>query len=92
MVDIDKTYDTKEIRCRMLGHPVPFSYCRATDNNAPCRLILDCWYGIFDVAAFISVNYRADEIATLLRPPQNKIASLADLIRQARERTGVEEK
>ena len=52
-MDID-AHDSREQRCRMLGHAVPFGYCRQLPEGRPCRLIVDCWQGLLDVHAFLA--------------------------------------
>ncbi|MBN1671298.1 MAG: hypothetical protein JXR37_09710 [Kiritimatiellae bacterium] len=78
-------HDGREIRCRKLGHPVPFSYCRREANGRLCARILDCWWEYFDVRAFLA-NHAAEALRELeQRSPQPRIGSIVDLIRQARE-------
>jgi hypothetical protein len=82
--------DELERRCPRLGGPVRFAYCR-TDaaEGGLCPKILDCWWERFDVASLMREALSEEDFARLsrLHPPPNKVASLIDLIRQARERT-----
>lgn len=80
-------YDNRTRRCPRLGHEVPFSYCRAPAQPEPCGKILDCWWESFDVRGFVERAYGPETLAPLQAPPQPKVASIVDLIRQARERT-----
>jgi hypothetical protein len=87
---MDESHDTDEIRCRRLGHPVPFRFCRCEggDLDAPCRLLRDCWWERFDVARYVRANC-SPAVAERLEadaPPPDKVLSLVDLIRQAQER------
>ncbi|NLX13196.1 MAG: hypothetical protein GXY44_06010 [Phycisphaerales bacterium] len=77
-------HDTREGYCRMLGHHVPFSYCRAQADGRPCRRILDCWFEKFDVRSYLATHFSAAEIEAFLAAPKPKMASLIELIEQAR--------
>ncbi|MFP4381090.1 MAG: hypothetical protein ACLFUS_11370, partial [Candidatus Sumerlaeia bacterium] len=81
--------DHRKIRCRRLGHEVPFSYCRCESGDKPCRLILDCWWEQFDVRDFLEKNLPAETVQELIKKkaPPNKISSLIDLIQQAKNRS-----
>lgn len=68
----------------MLGHPVPFSYCRQLNGELPCRLIADCWHEQFDVAAFLREHFTVEQLQAALAPPKPKMASLIELIEKAR--------
>lgn len=76
-------HDQQETYCRKLGHDVPFKYCRSVDGHLPCRLVPDCWYTQFDVAAWLQEHYTPEQIARVLAPPQPKLASILDLIAKA---------
>jgi len=76
-------YDNLITHCRMLGHEVPFSYCRQASADRPCRKILDCWFQTFDVVKFVQTYYTPDQIASFLAPPQPKLTSLIDIIQRA---------
>ncbi len=82
--------DDLERRCPRLGGMVRFAYCRKATDGGVCSKILDCWWERFDVAALMREVLSEEDFARLAaghRPP-NKVASLIDLIRQARERSG----
>lgn len=79
------TYDSRESYCRMLGHEVPFRYCRQVANDLPCRLTVDCWFTQFDSAAWLREHYTAEQIAQFTAPPKPKMATLLDLIERARK-------
>ena len=80
-----KAYDDREQRCRMLGHPIHFGYCRQLPEGRPCRLILDCWHGWFDVTGFVREHCSAEQIEAIQAPPKPKLATIVDLIEQARK-------
>ena len=76
-------YDDQEIYCRMLGHPLRFSYCRSTDGNTPCRKILNCWFQRFPVQEFIHQHFTEESLQEITAPPKNKILSLLELIERS---------
>ena len=78
-------YDEEVCRCRMLGHDVPFRYCR-TGNGRPCSKIFDCWYERMPVEDFIRRHYSQEEIDQILSPPKPKIVTLVELIEKAKGR------
>ncbi|MBN1496696.1 MAG: hypothetical protein JXA07_08000 [Spirochaetes bacterium] len=78
-------FDSKTSYCRSLGHHVPFRYCRTVNNGLPCRKIRDCWYEKIDIDGFIAQFYTESEHKQIFAPPAEKISSLIDLIRKARD-------
>ncbi len=70
----------------MLGHYVPFNYCRTMKDGVPCHRILDCWFEKLPVKEYLQENYTDEEIAQILEPPRPKLASLIDLIEKAKNR------
>jgi len=81
-------HDARRRRCPMLGHEVAFSYCRRPGRDLPCGRIADCWWEAFDVAGWLREQFSGEQLAEFLSPPKAKVASLVDLIRQARQRAG----
>ena len=79
------THDARCRRCPMLGHEVPFSYCRSPGRELPCGRIFDCWWEAFDVASFLRAHLDEQEIQQILAPREAKVTSLVDLIRRAKE-------
>lgn len=75
-----KQYDNLEYRCRMLGHNVPFKYCRTVQEKLPCSKIIDCWFRRIPIEDFIKNNYNEEEIKQILVQPKSKMVSLVDLI------------
>ena len=72
--------------CRKLGHHLTFHYCRTTDGAALCPKILDCWFELFDIRAYLEQHYSKAEIDVLLEPPKPKVATLLELIEKAKRR------
>jgi len=81
------THDSEEIYCRMLGHRLTFSYCRTVAGGLPCRRIMDCWFERLPIEDFIRAHYSEKDIETIFSQPEDKMTSLIDLIRQAKERS-----
>lgn len=82
------THDGLRQRCPMLGHEVPFAYCRAPGQELPCRKVLDCWWEGFDVEGFLRRHFSPDEIQQILAPRPGRIASIVELIEKARRPAG----
>ena len=81
--------DTLERRCPRLGGDVSFGYCKiCEEGKSPCFKVFDCWWERFDVVAHMQacLSPEAFEALSAHRFPPTKVASLVDLIRQARER------
>ena len=72
----------------MLGHPVPFQYCRDSVGEMPCRKILDCWHERFNVHAYMRELYSDEEIEQIVAPPEPKLMQIIELARKARETGG----
>jgi hypothetical protein len=87
MMEPIDAHDGRERRCPILGHDVHFSYCRHPGQELPCRKVLDCWWEAFGVEAFLRSHFTGEQIAGILAPPKPKVATLVDLIDQARKRT-----
>ncbi len=80
-------FDEKEIYCRKLGHHLKFVYCRSEHEGYPCPLIFDCWHEKLDIGAYMRENFKPREVEYLIKPAPNRMASLLDLIQQARQRS-----
>jgi len=78
-------YDQKETRCPMLGHGVPFHYCRQLQANLPCHRIMHCWFEKIDIQPFIQSHFTEQEIQAFTAPAKPKITSLIELIEKAKE-------
>ena len=80
-------HDERRIRCRRLGHEVNFHYCRTQEERTPCPGILDCWWEVFDVRAFLAEVLSPEEFeAIAARRPRAKVVTLLELIEQAKNR------
>ena len=81
-------------RCPRLGNPVPFEYCEVCDDEQhPCFKILDCWWEYFDVVQYLKDKLSEDQFNRLMTAkPKPKVASLVELIEQARKRNEQKDK
>lgn len=83
---MNTAYDELIAYCRMLGHEVPFRYCRTVNANLPCRNVIDCWSGSFDVADYIAREYLPSEQDQIFKQPPHKLTTIVTLIQKAREK------
>ncbi len=81
-----ESHDHRIRRCPSLGHEVPFSYCRAPASDTPCRNLFNCWWQVFDVESWAFANFAKDQLRNMFEPRQGKVASIIELIEQARGR------
>ncbi len=79
-------FDDRRRYCRLLGHEVPFSYCRAPASEVFCRHVVDCWSERFDVRRFLNEHFDAQMIEKALGPVQPKMSRLVSLIHEAKTR------
>lgn len=79
-------YDDVQGYCRMLGHRLPFRYCRSANDELPCRKIMDCWYDMFPVLEFLAENYSEEELkAAFGTRPRTRVESLIEIIGRSTE-------
>jgi hypothetical protein len=79
------SHDVENSYCPMLGHYVPFKYCRTVNDQFPCRKIKDCWFERMEIERYIADNYSGAEIERIFSPQPQKISTIIDLINKARE-------
>ena len=80
-------YDHLEIRCPRLGHELKFSYCRREAGDLPCHRTIKCWQPFFPVEAYLREILSASDWEHFSRQvPGDKMATLLDLIEQAKKR------
>ncbi len=78
--------DEQTIRCPRLGHQISFSFCRIESKGLPCFKTLDCWYAHFPVEAHLKTELSPEQWEKSFdRPSQPKMASLLELIEQAKK-------
>ena len=78
-----RDYDDLEIYCRMLGHPLTFSYCRSTEGSTPCRRIIDCWFQRIPVQKYLEENFSDEALQQISSHPRDKVLTILELIEQA---------
>jgi hypothetical protein len=83
---MDTIHDSKIRRCPRLGHDITFAYCRVPGEQTPCFKILDCWWEIFDIKAFMEENYTKEVLQKISLPPKQKTTSLLEMIQEAQKR------
>jgi hypothetical protein len=79
-------HDKEEIYCRMLGHHLAFTYCRQVKDGLPCHKIKDCWFEQIPIEDFLKAHYSPEQIAKALTPPGPRLASILELVEQAKAR------
>lgn len=81
------TYDKFERRCPRLGGPVKFVYCRTCGHEKSiCHKIADCWWEYFDITGYLKTTLPEHEFKALAAAkPKPKIASLMEIIAQAKK-------
>lgn len=80
--------DNLTTRCPMLGHLVPFHYCRDDSGSLPCRKILDCWHERFDIHAYLKNIFSEEEILLITAPPKPKLQQIIEIAQKAIEKKG----
>jgi hypothetical protein len=71
----------------MLGHYLPFRYCRTQQNGLPCAKIADCYFDSLPIREFIADHYSKQEQSVIFSEQTPKLQTIVDLIAKARQRT-----
>jgi len=75
-------------RCPRLGGPVGFNYCMRCELDQPCGKVVDCWWETFDIVQYLKDHLSEDQFNRVMNArPKPKIASLVEIIEQAKEKT-----
>jgi len=80
-------YDELNNYCRMLGHHIPFHYCRTVQNGLPCSKILDCHFERLPIQQYIAEYFSEEQQALIFKQPEPKINTLMELIARAKNRS-----
>ena len=57
------------------------------EDDQPCFKIIDCWWETFDIVRYLQDHLPEDQFARLMQArPRPKIASLVEMIEQAKNR------
>ncbi len=67
----------------MLGHDIPFRYCRTMREGLPCAKIFDCWFEILPIMDFVEEHYSEEEQKQIVAPPKSRITSIAEILAKA---------
>ena len=87
------THDNNPLsrRCPRLGGPVGFKYFMSGVGENPCAKVVDCWWETFDIVQYLRDNLSEDQFNRVLNArPRPKVASLVELIAQAKKRQDVQ--
>ncbi len=69
----------------MLGHFLPFNYCRTMNEGLPCTKILDCWFEMIPIQQFIAEHYSEEEQLRIFKPPKTKMVSLVEILENVKK-------
>jgi hypothetical protein len=84
---METPHEERKIRCPKLGGPVTFSYCRVESIGEPCPRLIQCWREIFDVESYLRSILGENGMArSVQEAPKPKLATLVELIEQAKSR------
>lgn len=79
-------FDQREWYCRMLGHALPFKYCRTMQDGLPCRRILDCWYELLPIKEFVAANYTEEEQAAIFTPAKSRMDTVLETLNRVNKK------
>jgi hypothetical protein len=69
---------------------VGFNYCMSCEGDNPCAKVVGCWWETFDIVQYLRDNLAVEQFNQVLNArPRPKVASLVELIVQAKKRQGV---
>jgi len=76
------------IRCPKLGGEVSFAYCEREGERLPCVRMIRCWsWRVPAVERYLRLKLTTQEWERCFgRPPQEKMASLVEMMEAARKR------
>ncbi len=80
-------FDELEGYCRMLGHYIPFKYCRTQQNGIPCSKIRDCFFERIPIQEYIENNFTGEEKQAMFSAPPAKMHSILELIEKAKQKS-----
>lgn len=87
-----ETFDQETVYCPMLGHSVPFAYCRQAGDGLLCTRIRGCWSGRIDISTFLERCYAIGPDQQIGSHKGDKMVSIYELMLQAQERNKAGEK
>jgi hypothetical protein len=66
----------------MLGHVVPFSYCRTGTGEIPCSRIADCWHERIPVDGFLRSCYPPEVLRRIFARAPGKMESILEIVKR----------
>lgn len=73
-------------RCPRLGGETPFTYCLREGGTLPCHRIVACWQAYFPIEKYLKERLSPQQWQEFEgRRPKEKLASLIELIDEARK-------
>lgn len=79
--------DQLQMRCPRLGGEVTFGYCRVEGGDIPCPRTITCWQPYLPVEEYLKQTLTPQQWDRWSAgKPKEKMASLLDLIDEARKR------
>ena len=81
MAHAEDMHDSKEIRCRKLGHDLTFKYCRKESMDEPCARIIDCWFSRIGVLEYLNNQFGTKFLHEFVnRERKGKLSSILEMI------------
>jgi len=83
-------YDDMEMwRCRQLGGPVTFKYCRVMNEGLPCPRLPGCWGARIDLIEYLEANFAVEEMEKVFgSESKTRLARIIETINRVREEKG----
>ncbi|MCL5405275.1 MAG: hypothetical protein M1398_00860 [Deltaproteobacteria bacterium] len=82
------TSDQLWTRCPRLGGEAPLTYCLREAGTLPCHRIIACWQACFPIETFLKERLSPQQWQEFEgRRPKDKLASLLELIDEAKRAT-----
>ena len=71
-----------EIYCNQIGMVIDFSYCVSVNEGLPCRNIIGCFQGRFDVLTLLRERFTAGELEEAFKGlPKSRLERIAESIK-----------
>lgn len=82
-----EAYDDLEMwRCRQLGGPVTFKYCRIMNDGLPCQRLPGCWGAQINLIEYLEANFTAGEMEQVFgTEPKTRLGRIIETLNRVRE-------
>lgn len=87
ITDRIEAFDELNGYCRMLGHYLPFRYCRTQQDGLPCAKIIDCFFEKLPIQAFVEKHYTAQQREEIFKQRPPKMQTILELVEQVKRRS-----